>query len=151
MPNILQNVVSVESIQFFCSTYRHHIVSVRYFTQNQPFSMYWKVVTWGGITGKVQMADLTCDVIRKVVLFVLSKLWILVADWSMRWSRDRFLIKLWLYLINPKSKGCLEKAKATKKMVKDVLHLASFYGSHIDGIVCVKQIDLGSARTLKKY
>ena len=30
-----------------------------------------------------------------------------------------------------------------KKFVKDVSNLASFYGSHIDGIVCVKQIDLG--------
>ena len=46
---------------------------------------------------KVQRANLTCDVIRKVALFVLSKLWILVADWSMRWSRDTFLIKLRLY------------------------------------------------------
>ena len=43
---------------------------------------------------KVQRADLTCDVIRKVALFVLSKLLILVADWSMRWSHDTFLIKL---------------------------------------------------------
>ena len=46
---------------------------------------------------KVQRADLTCDVIRKVTPFVLRKLWILVADWSMRWSRDTFLIKLQLY------------------------------------------------------
>ena len=37
---------------------------------------------------------LTCDVIRKVTPFVLSKLWILVADWSMHWSPDTFLIKL---------------------------------------------------------
>ena len=43
---------------------------------------------------KVQRAVLTCDVIRKVAPFVLSKLWILVADWSMHWSRDTFLIKL---------------------------------------------------------
>ena len=26
----------------------------------------------------------------------------------------------------------------------------SFYGSHIDGIICVKKIDLGLARTLEK-
>ena len=30
-------------------------------------------------------------------LLVLSKLWILGADWSMHWSRDMFLIKLRLY------------------------------------------------------
>ena len=48
------------------------------------------------LTFKVQRADLTCDVIRKVAPFVLSKLWTLVTDWSMRWSRDMFLIKLWL-------------------------------------------------------
>ena len=46
---------------------------------------------------KVQRADLMCDVIKKLAPFVLSKLWILVADWSMHWSRDTFLIKLWLY------------------------------------------------------
>jgi len=46
---------------------------------------------------KVPRADLTCDVIRKVAPFVLSKVWILVAHWSMRWSRDMFLIKLQLY------------------------------------------------------
>ena len=43
---------------------------------------------------KVQRADLTCDVIKKLAPFALSKLWILVADWSMRWSRDTFLLKL---------------------------------------------------------
>ena len=48
-------------------------------------------------SGKVERADLTCDVIRKLAPFVLSKLWILVADWSMCWSRDTFLIKLRLY------------------------------------------------------
>ena len=36
-------------------------------------------------------------------------------------------------------------------LVNDVSNLASFYGSHIDEIVCVKQIGLGSAMTLKKY
>ena len=36
-------------------------------------------------------------------------------------------------------------------MVKDASNLASFYGSQVDGMVYVKQIDLGSARTLKKY
>ena len=49
-------------------------------------------------SGKVERADLMCDVIKKVAPFVLSKLWILVADWSMSWSRDTFLIKLRLYL-----------------------------------------------------
>ena len=43
---------------------------------------------------KVQRADLTCDVIKKLAPLVLSKLWILVPDWSMHWSRDTFLIKL---------------------------------------------------------
>ena len=38
-----------------------------------------------------------CDVIRKVAPFVLSKLWILVTDWSMHWSCDTFHIKLRLY------------------------------------------------------
>ena len=38
-----------------------------------------------------------------------------------------------------------------QKLVKDVSNLAFFDGLHIDGIVCVKQIGLGSARTLKKY
>ena len=52
------------------------------------------------LDSKVQRAHLTCDVIRKVAPFVLSKLWILVADWSMRWSRDTFLIKLRLYSLN---------------------------------------------------
>ena len=46
---------------------------------------------------KVQRADVTCDVIKKFALFVLSKLWILVADWSICWSRDTFLMKLRLY------------------------------------------------------
>ena len=38
-----------------------------------------------------------------------------------------------------------------QKLVKDASNLASFYGSHIDEIVCVKQIGLESAMTLKKY
>ena len=46
---------------------------------------------------KVQRADLMCDVIKKLAPFVLSKLWILIADWLMRWSHDMFLIKLRLY------------------------------------------------------
>ena len=53
-------------------------------------------------------------------------------------------------LIDPESNGCLKKAKLPK-LVKDASNLASFYGSHIDGVVCVKHIDLGSAKTLKKY
>ena len=48
------------------------------------------------------------------------------------------------YLVDPESKGCLEKAKTTKScMLKDASNLASLYGSHIDGIVYVKQIGLG--------
>ena len=34
---------------------------------------------------------------------------------------------------------------------RDASNLASFYDSSIDVILCVKQIGLGSARTLKKY
>ena len=37
------------------------------------------------------------------------------------------------------------------KLVKDASNLGSFYGSHIDRIICVKQIGLGLARTLNKY
>ena len=48
------------------------------------------------------------------------------------------------YLNNPESKRCLEKAK-------NYQNLASFDGSYIDGIICVKQNSLGSARTWKKY
>ena len=54
---------------------------------------------------KVQRADLTCDVIRKVAPFVLSKLWILVADWSLHRSHDTFLIKLRLYEFDLSGKG----------------------------------------------
>jgi hypothetical protein len=51
--------------------------------------------------------------------------------------------------MDPKSKGCLEKAKTTKVGIEDASNLAYFYGSHIDGIFCVNQIGFGSARTLK--
>ena len=64
------------------------------------------------VARKVQRADLTCDVIKKVAPFVLSKLWILVADWSMRWSRDTFLIKLQLYLCTQEIAGfCCQHIK----------------------------------------
>ena len=43
------------------------------------------------LKAKGPILRLTCDVIRKVALFVLSKLWILVDNWSMCWSRERFL------------------------------------------------------------
>ena len=58
------------------------------------------------------------------------------------------LCKFLKHLIDPESNGCLEKAKTARSWP---VNLASFYGSHIDGIVCVKQIDLGSARTLNKH
>ena len=38
-----------------------------------------------------------------------------------------------------------------QKLVRDASNLASFYCSYIDGIVCVKQIGLGSARTLTLF
>ena len=42
------------------------------------------------------------------------------------------------------------KSQNYQKLVKDASNLASFYGSHIDGIVCViQQIGLGSARALQ--
>ena len=49
-----------------------------------------------------------------------------------------------------------EKAKTIsgeeyQKLVKNASNTAIFYGSYIDGIVCVEQIDMGSARTLNKY
>ena len=55
-----------------------------------------------------------------------------------------------MYLIDPKSKGCLKKVKSPK-FGKGCLKLVSFYGSKMNGIVCVKQIGLGLVRTLKKY
>ena len=45
---------------------------------------------------KEKRADHTCDVIKKVAPFVLSKLCILIADWSMRWSRDTTLQEVYL-------------------------------------------------------
>ena len=77
-------------------------------------------ILWKKKKIKVQRVDLMCDVIRKIAPFVLSKLWRLVADWSMRWSCDTFLIKLRLYinwsvntkktfsLTDPKSKSYAE-------------------------------------------
>ena len=40
-----------------------------------------------------------------------------------------------------------QKTHPLNLVVEDESNLASFYDSHIDGIVCVKQIDLGLART----
>ena len=37
------------------------------------------------------------------------------------------------------------------KVGKGCLKLSFFYGSDIDGIVCVRQIGLGLARAIKKY
>ena len=59
--------------------------------------LFWSASMYHIVASKVQRADLKCDVIKKVAPFVLSKLWILIADWSMRWSRDTFLLKLRLY------------------------------------------------------
>ena len=58
--------------------------------------------------------------------------------------------KKWLISIRNKLNynGCLKKAKLPK-VGKVASNLASFYGSHIDGIVCVKQIDSGSIRYCK--
>jgi hypothetical protein len=49
----------------------------------------------------------------------------------------------------PRVKGIPGKSYNYQKLVKDASNLASFYGSHIDGVVCLKQIGLGLARTLK--
>ena len=54
------------------------------------------------------------------------------------------------YLSTP-SKMEAEKQLKLPIVCKEVSNLAIFYGSNIDGIVCVKQIDLGLARTLNKY
>ena len=35
-----------------------------------------------------------------------------------------------------------------QKLVKDASKIASFYGSHIDGIVCVKQMDRRNTKIL---
>ena len=51
----------------------------------------------------------------------------------------------------PRVKGMPEKSLNYQRLVKHASNLASFYGSHIDGIFYVKQIDLRLARTLKKY
>ena len=48
------------------------------------------------------------------------------------------------YHIDPESKVCLEKLPG-----KDASNLVSFYSSEIDVIDCVRQIGLGSARTLE--
>ena len=50
----------------------------------------------------------------------------------------------------PWVKGMSGKSYNYQKLVKDASNLASFYGSHIDGIVCVKQIDsLGVGKDIK--
>ena len=77
------------------------------------------------------------------------------VSWELRCNIEinvwaHFFVLFLKYLIDPKSKGFLEKAKTTKKWYKDGSNIASCYDSDIDGIVCVKQIGLGSARTLKK-
>ena len=51
----------------------------------------------------------------------------------------------------PQAKGMLVKSYNDQKLVKDTSNLANYFGSQIDGIVCVKPIGLESARTLKKY
>ena len=76
---------------FMCGQWRRNQGSRGLFSFDPPH------FSWS-ISLKVQRADLMCDIIRKVPPFVLSKLWILVADWSMRRSCDTFLIKVWLYL-----------------------------------------------------
>ena len=50
-------------------------------------------------------------------------------------------VSFWSTLSTPSQIDAWKKLKS---------HLASFHGSRIHGIICVKQIDLGSARTLKK-
>ena len=53
-------------------------------------------------------------------------------------------------LSTPSQMDAWKKLKLPK-LVKDASNLASFYSSHIDGIICVEQIGLGLARILKKY
>ena len=50
--------------------------------------------------------------------------------------------------MDPESKVCHEKTKLTK-VGKGCLKL--FYGSYIDGIVCVNQIGFGVVKEFKKY
>jgi hypothetical protein len=51
----------------------------------------------------------------------------------------------------PQVKGMPVKSYKDQKLLKDTSNLAKYFGSHIDGIVCVNPIGLESARTLKKY
>ena len=51
----------------------------------------------------------------------------------------------------PRVKGMPGRSKNYKKLVKGASNLASFYVSHIDRIVYVRQIGLGSAKKIKKY
>ena len=59
-------------------------------------------------------------------------------------------VSFWSTLSTPSQRDAWKKLKIPK-VGKGCSNLASFYGSHIDGIVYVKQISLGLARTLKKY
>ena len=56
-----------------------------------------------------------------------------------------------LTLLTPSQRDAWKKLKLLKVGIKDASILAPFHGSHIDGIVCVKQMCLGLARTLKEY
>ena len=57
------------------------IWKVQAFSLHSWFFLFGSLTSFGALLScKVQRADLTCNVIRKVASFVLSKLWILVAD-----------------------------------------------------------------------
>ena len=79
-------------------------------------------------------------------------------SWESRFNNE---IKVWAHFYKillvfevpyqPQVKGMPGKSYSYQKLVNDASNLAYFYGSHIDGIVCVKQIGMGSARTLEKH
>ena len=87
-------------VRRFLFNFRPNFLSCRIFQTNLQWGQTLNEIALQiNLIIKVQRADLTCDVIKKVAPFVLSKLWILVADWSMGLSRDTFLIKLRLYVL----------------------------------------------------
>ena len=94
-----------------------------------------------------------CDVIKKLAPFVLSKLWILVADWSMRWSRDTFLIKLWLYewrlfyLIDANSKKLRLHCERTLNKIRKVCHYAE---ERNENTFCLEQTGIKCLDDMKK-
>ena len=74
---------------------------------------------------------LQCDIIKKLGPFVLSKLWILLADWSMRWSRDTFLKKLRLYLLLcGKNNQKYKSVTSSKTLELKIFYVSKYWYEH---------------------